>query len=135
MRYSLARPSLYASIAGTSTASNRRLPGSVSSSPMGPGLGVQRDETRDTAQDSRADSRVVPPLLPLVVAGDRLDGRDHLLVGQVLGRAPEAGVAAIEQERHATIGIPTERGEELAAFSLSEGTEVHRTILLNGRDG
>jgi hypothetical protein len=70
-----------------------------------------------------------------VVAGDRLDGCDHLLVRQVLRRTREARVASIQKQSNSPIGVPTERGEKLAALSLGEGTKVHRTILLNGRDG
>ena len=61
MRYSPSRPSLYASIAGTSTASNRRLPGSVSSSPMGPVTQVRSGRMNRERDVHRADSPLPRP--------------------------------------------------------------------------
>lgn len=65
-----------------------------------------------------------------VVRRHGFDGSQHLLVGEFVGGAGEAGVPAVEQQGNASVGVPSERSEQLTAFGLSERTKVHDRILL-----
>src|SRR6476660_3358542 len=59
------------------------------------------------------------------MARHRLDGVDHFFVGDLLGGAEEAGVAAVHEQREAAIGIAPQGGDQVAPFRVVEGTEVH----------
>src|SRR5688572_12217998 len=88
---------------GISTVSKRRLPASLSSSPI------------RTAKHQA-----------LVVARYRANGRDHFLVGHLFAAAGEAGVAAIGEDEAIVLGIASQGRDQLPSFGVIERTEVHR---------
>src|SRR5436305_14331604 len=61
----------------------------------------------------------------LVVARDRLDRRDDLLVGDLLGGAEEAGVAAVHQDGLVALRVAAQGVDQLPPLGVVEGTEVH----------
>src|SRR5262249_24776035 len=65
-----------------------------------------------------------------VVARHRLDGVDHLLVGDLFRGAEEGGVAPVHQQGPAVVGVTAEGGNELPPFRVVEGTEVHGVLLM-----
>src|SRR6516225_11020073 len=69
-----------------------------------------------------------PSSLCLVVAGDRFDGADDLLVGDLVGGAGEGGVAAVHQDGAITLGVASQRVDQLAPLLGVERTEVHGTF-------
>src|SRR5947209_2255015 len=71
----------------------------------------------------------------LVVARDGLDGGDHLVVGDLLGRPGEARVAAVHEDRPVALGVAAQGVDQLAALGVVEGAEIHRTSpYQNGND-
>src|SRR6516225_1838692 len=64
----------------------------------------------------------------LVVAGDRFDGADDLLVGDFVGRAGEGGIAAVHQDGAIALGVASQRVNQLAPLLGVERTEVHGTF-------
>src|SRR5436309_3135488 len=65
------------------------------------------------------------PITSLVMARDRLDRVDDLLIGDLVGAADETRVAAVEQQNPVAVGVPAQGGDELAAFGFVERAEVH----------
>src|SRR6266498_1732840 len=62
----------------------------------------------------------------LVVARHRLDGRDDLVVGDLLGRARKGGVASIHEDGAVVLGVAAQRADELTPFCVVEWPKVHR---------
>src|SRR5262245_59251618 len=68
------------------------------------------------------------PLL-LIVARNRFDGGNHLLVGHFVGGADKAGVAPVHEQDSVAFRVAAQRGDQLPPLGVVEGTEIH-TILL-----
>src|SRR5215813_4302761 len=62
----------------------------------------------------------------LVVARHRLDGGDHLVVGDLVGGPGEARVATVHEDRAVALRIAAQRLDQLLAFGVVERTEIHR---------
>src|SRR5438128_2687697 len=65
----------------------------------------------------------------LVVARNRFDRRDDLVVGDFVGGAREGGVAPVGQDGDVAFGIAAQSADELAAFGVVEGSKVHVLLL------
>src|SRR4051794_15014113 len=65
------------------------------------------------------------PITALIMARDRLDGVDDLLVRDLVGGADEGRIAAVQQEDPVAVGVAAQGGHELAAFGLVQRAEVH----------
>jgi hypothetical protein len=64
----------------------------------------------------------------LVVARNRLDGVDDFVVGDFVCSAEETGVAAVHEDRAIALGIAPQGTDQLPAFDVIQGTEVHGTF-------
>src|SRR3954447_7053960 len=60
-----------------------------------------------------------------VVAGDRLDGADHLLVRDLVGRAGEARVPAVHEDGAVALRVSPQGVDQLPPLGVVEGAEVH----------
>src|SRR4051812_43603740 len=130
-------------MAGTSTDSSRRLPSSVSSSPMAVAVAVRVAEKTNPGRarhDDGASGAVrfftvtaTATATFSVVARDGLDGVDDLLVGHLVGGPGEAGVLAVHQQGQPAVGVAPQGGDQLPALGLVQRAEVHVTVLHNGR--
>src|SRR5436309_2305685 len=105
---------------GISTLNSRRFPISLSKRPM-------RTCPR-TGSSQRVGAGKRRPLTPpdcSIMAGDRANGRDHLLVGDLVGTAGKARVAPVHEDAAIVFGIASQRGDQLPSFRVVERTEVH----------
>jgi uncharacterized membrane protein YjjB (DUF3815 family) len=97
---------------------------------LGEGFAWWRHQAGRTVRYFRATwRRWVRDPRPLGVARDRADGEEDLLVGQVVGAADEAGVAAVHQDGPVALGIASQRGDQLPPFRVVELTEIHGPFL------
>src|SRR4051794_8928116 len=60
-----------------------------------------------------------------IVARNRLDRGDHLLVGDLFRGAGKAGVAAVHQDGPVALRVAAQRVDQLPPLRVVEGTEVH----------
>src|SRR6516164_799325 len=65
------------------------------------------------------------PIPSSIVAGDRLDGRDDLVVGHFLGGAEKAGVAAVHEDGPIAFGVAAQGADQLPPFGVVERPEIH----------
>src|SRR5579885_2293600 len=112
---------------GISTLRRRRFPASLSRRPMvrGQGSGIRGQGPANKRRCSLTP-RSLTPYACLVVARDRLDGEDHLLVGDFVGAAGETGVAAVHEDRPVILGVAPQRRDERPPLRVVERTEIHR---------
>src|SRR5262249_8797126 len=111
---------------GISTLNRRRLPASLSRRPIPLVVGRwslvighcknQRPRTNDQGP-------IFPPVS--IVTGNRANREDHLLVGDLLGAAGEAGVAAVRQDGQVVVGVAAQRRDQLLTLSVVQRTEIH----------
>src|SRR5689334_15463008 len=114
---------------GISTVNSRRLPPSLSSRAMGK---LRIADCRFSIERGRGSARLssICNRKSLVVAGDRFDGGDDLLVGDVIGSADEAGVAPVHEDGPVALGVAPQRGDQLPPFRVVQWTEIHTTFSL-----
>src|SRR5207244_1400248 len=62
------------------------------------------------------------------MARHRLDGRDHLVVGDFLGGAGEGGVAAVGEDGDVAVGVAAQRRYELTPLRVVQRSKVHRSL-------
>src|SRR5262249_19391568 len=95
-------------------------PASVSSKPMG----------RNPKSEYRNPNLIRISIFgfriwPSVMARDRPDGVDHLLVRDFLGGAQERRGLAVHQDGQAVLRVAAQGGDQVLALGLGQGAEVH----------
>jgi hypothetical protein len=61
-----------------------------------------------------------------IMARHALDGRDHFFVGDLLRSAHEGRIPPVHEDGSVRIRVPTKGHEQLGAFRVVQGSEVHR---------
>jgi hypothetical protein len=72
---------------------------------------------------------IEPDFGPLIVARNRLDTVNHLLVRDVLGGTDEGRVPTIHEDRQVAVGVPAQGREQTPPFHFDERSEIHVHLL------